>query len=182
MAILFRPFCFIAPKTLNYLASQSFDFEPTLWWLFQKRVVRTKSDNYVFISYTTIVNEFKKKKKKAKAQKTWYFRKKPEVWLSDSVGLELSFPSSLSQCLYNYEFWLSLCKIVRSSLYLLLPLFSRIRYLLECGFKNQQFLYIYIRNIYATSWEWIYAWYNEISCVESTYQREDYIQVSYGFT
>jgi hypothetical protein len=28
-------------------------------------------------------------------------------------------------CLYNYEFWLSLCKIVRSSVILLLPLFSR---------------------------------------------------------
>ena len=26
-------------------------------------------------------------------------------------------------CLYNYEFWLSLCKIVRSSVILLLPLF-----------------------------------------------------------
>jgi hypothetical protein len=28
-------------------------------------------------------------------------------------------------CLYNYEFWLSLCKIVRSSVILLLPLFGR---------------------------------------------------------
>ena len=27
-------------------------------------------------------------------------------------------------CLYNYEFWLSLCKIVQSSIILLLPLFS----------------------------------------------------------
>ena len=27
-------------------------------------------------------------------------------------------------CLYNYEFWLSLCKIVRSSVILLLPLFG----------------------------------------------------------
>jgi hypothetical protein len=27
-------------------------------------------------------------------------------------------------CLYNYEFWLSLCKIVRSSVILLLPLFK----------------------------------------------------------
>jgi hypothetical protein len=26
-------------------------------------------------------------------------------------------------CLYNYEFWLSLCKIARSSVILLLPLF-----------------------------------------------------------
>jgi hypothetical protein len=29
-------------------------------------------------------------------------------------------------CLYNYEFGLSLCKIVRSSVILLLPLFNRI--------------------------------------------------------
>ena len=28
-------------------------------------------------------------------------------------------------CLYNYEFWLSLCKIVRSSVILLLSLFNR---------------------------------------------------------
>jgi hypothetical protein len=28
-------------------------------------------------------------------------------------------------CLYTYEFWLSLCKIVRSSVILLLPLFKR---------------------------------------------------------
>jgi hypothetical protein len=27
-------------------------------------------------------------------------------------------------CLYNYEFWLSLCKIVRSSVILLLPLYT----------------------------------------------------------
>ena len=28
-------------------------------------------------------------------------------------------------CLYTYEFWLSLCKIVRSSVILLLPLFTK---------------------------------------------------------
>ena len=31
-------------------------------------------------------------------------------------------------CLYTYEFWLSLCKIARSSVILLLPLFSLIRH------------------------------------------------------
>ena len=31
-------------------------------------------------------------------------------------------------CLYNYEFWLSLCKIVRSSVILLLPLFTGYNY------------------------------------------------------
>jgi hypothetical protein len=33
-----------------------------------------------------------------------------------------SFPVVDFVCLYNYEFWLSLCKIVRSSVILLLPL------------------------------------------------------------
>jgi hypothetical protein len=31
-------------------------------------------------------------------------------------------------CLYNYEFWLSLCKSVRSSVILLLPLFLRVHW------------------------------------------------------
>jgi hypothetical protein len=44
---MFRPFDFIAPKT--YLAFQSFDFERTWCRLFQKRVVRTKFDIFVFI-------------------------------------------------------------------------------------------------------------------------------------
>jgi hypothetical protein len=39
-----------APNTLNNLAFQSFDFERTWWRLFQKRVVRTKFDIYVFIN------------------------------------------------------------------------------------------------------------------------------------
>ena len=51
LAILFRPFGFIAPKTLNYLAFQSFDLEITWWRLFQKRVMRTKLDIYVFILF-----------------------------------------------------------------------------------------------------------------------------------
>jgi len=35
---------------INYLTSQSSDFECALiWWLFQKRVVRTKFDIYAFI-------------------------------------------------------------------------------------------------------------------------------------
>jgi len=49
LAILFKPFSFIAPKTLNYLAFQSFDIERTWWRLFQERVMRTKFDIYVFI-------------------------------------------------------------------------------------------------------------------------------------
>jgi hypothetical protein len=46
---MFKPFGFIAPKSLNDLAFQSFDFENTWWRLFQKHVVRTKLDIYVFI-------------------------------------------------------------------------------------------------------------------------------------
>jgi hypothetical protein len=49
LAIMFRHFGFIAPKTLNYLALQSFDFERTWWRLFQKRVMRTKVYIYVYI-------------------------------------------------------------------------------------------------------------------------------------
>ena len=58
MAILCRPFGFIAPKALDYLLFQSFDFERTWWWLFQKRVVHTKFDSHVFKqnldNYTTV--------------------------------------------------------------------------------------------------------------------------------
>ena len=43
---------FIAPKTLNYLAFQSFHIEHTWWRLFKKRVLRTKLDVYVFIECT----------------------------------------------------------------------------------------------------------------------------------
>ena len=50
LAILFMPFGCIAPKTFNYLAFQSFEFKHTWWRLFQKRVVHTKFDIYVFIS------------------------------------------------------------------------------------------------------------------------------------
>jgi hypothetical protein len=44
------PFEIMPPKTLNYMAFQSFDFERTLLRLFQKRVVRTKLDIYVLIT------------------------------------------------------------------------------------------------------------------------------------
>ena len=48
------PFGFIVPKTLNYLAFQSFNFERTWWRLFQKCVVRTKLDIYVFMTNTFV--------------------------------------------------------------------------------------------------------------------------------
>jgi len=41
----------IAPKTLNYFAFQSFNFECTWWSLFQKR---NKFDIYVFICCTRL--------------------------------------------------------------------------------------------------------------------------------
>ena len=50
LAVLFRSFGFIALKTLIYMSFQSSDFERTWWRLFQKRVVRTKFDIYVFIT------------------------------------------------------------------------------------------------------------------------------------
>ena len=39
---------FMLQKLLNYLAFQPFDFERTWWRLFQKRVVHTRLDIYVF--------------------------------------------------------------------------------------------------------------------------------------
>jgi prepilin signal peptidase PulO-like enzyme (type II secretory pathway) len=39
-------------------------------------------------------------------------------------------------CLYNYEFWLSLCKIVRSSVILLLPLFINTRVILFWSMRD----------------------------------------------
>ena len=47
--MLLRPFGFIAPKPLNYLVFESFDFERTWWELFRKHVVRTKFAIYIFI-------------------------------------------------------------------------------------------------------------------------------------
>ena len=46
-------------------------------------------------------------------------------------------------CLYNYEFWLSLCKIVRSSVILLLPLLidMRARYLNRSAMRMYEFCY-----------------------------------------
>ena len=56
LVILLSPFGFIAPKNLNYLAFKSFDFEHTWWSLFQKRVMRTKFDIYIFIITLTRIN------------------------------------------------------------------------------------------------------------------------------
>ena len=39
-------------------------------------------------------------------------------------------------CLYNYEFWLSLCKIVRSSVILLLPLLSTVVTTIRINFRR----------------------------------------------
>jgi len=48
---------FIASKTLNFLVFQSFDFVRTWLRLFQKRVMCTKFDNYVFVeSFVNIKN------------------------------------------------------------------------------------------------------------------------------
>ena len=47
---MFKSFGLIAPKTLNYLAFQSFDFKRTWLNVIQIRVVRNKFDIYVFIA------------------------------------------------------------------------------------------------------------------------------------
>ena len=49
LAILFRHFVFIAPKTLSYLVFQSFEFERHVMKVIPERAVRAKIDIYVFI-------------------------------------------------------------------------------------------------------------------------------------
>ena len=63
-------------------------------------------------------------------------------------------------CLYTYEYWLSLCKIVRSSVILLLPLFSNYSFGIFklfliwniCIFLNRSTLYgsLSIQHVYAS--------------------------------
>jgi hypothetical protein len=57
VAILFRPFGFIAPKTLIYLAFQSFDFESTLMNAIPETVVMTLNviSNVIDYIYEVIV-------------------------------------------------------------------------------------------------------------------------------
>ena len=51
MAILFRPFGFLAPKDFLFFGlSNILDFKRTWWRLFQKRVVCTNLDIYIFIT------------------------------------------------------------------------------------------------------------------------------------
>jgi hypothetical protein len=57
------------------------------------------------------------------------FHTKPEKKTGSKMSSRVTFdPEDLRTlvfvCLYTYEFWLSLCKIVRSSVILLLPLFT----------------------------------------------------------
>ena len=54
-------------------------------------------------------------------------------------------------CLYTYEFWLSLCKIVRSSVILLLPLFLINPFV---SFYNVQWPNIYLKN--SLNWYLLY--------------------------
>jgi hypothetical protein len=53
----------------------------------------------------------------------------------------LRFPPPIiltSVCLYTYEFWLSLCKIARSSVILLLPLFTYSWTIVESSVKHHK--------------------------------------------
>jgi hypothetical protein len=65
-----------------------------------------------------------------------------------AIGLFRAFPSNKIfplddfVCLYTYEFWLSLCKIARSSVILLLPLWFDFQQLIHVTyFKNVSFFY-----------------------------------------
>ena len=51
-------FGFVAPKTLNHFTFQYVDFKRTWCWLFQKRVVRTKFDIYVYMWISMIIFAF----------------------------------------------------------------------------------------------------------------------------
>ena len=51
--ICFEQIVFISDITLNYLAFPSFDFEPSWWRVFQRRLVCTKLDIYVVITRCT---------------------------------------------------------------------------------------------------------------------------------
>jgi hypothetical protein len=59
-------------------------------------------------------------------------------------------------CLYTYDFWLSLCKIVRSSVILLLPLFTpNFWWSLCCSFfKNSFWLYCFCLLVFVLSLVW----------------------------
>ena len=52
------PLVYCSQTLLNYLTFQYFDIERIWWRLFQKRVVRTKSDIYVCLSYSHVGNNW----------------------------------------------------------------------------------------------------------------------------
>ena len=55
-------------------------------------------------------------------------------------------------CLYTYEFWLSLCKIVRSSVILLLPFFTFSLFLTNFNFNDiDQFLIAFLIHVVMVS-------------------------------
>ena len=109
-------------------------------------------------------------------------------------------------CLYNYEFWLSLCKIVRSSVILLLPLFSTIfhRVISWCSVSlveetgvpgenhiarnDRWFAYLHIQNggskiIWILTYSWtgnfLLAWAGQISGIENQtlHRFEQYLKI-----
>ena len=57
LAFLFRPFGFIAPKTLNYLSFQSFDIEHT-WWRLVQWALNLISTFFYFNSVENILSVF----------------------------------------------------------------------------------------------------------------------------
>ena len=94
---------FISKKTLKFL--KSLIEVHAIQWPTEKEQHKQWSKQTLLRNLTTEQHEHHKQPGLTKVYR-------------DSIQLLTDFV-----CLYNYEFWLSLCKIVRSSVILLLPLF-----------------------------------------------------------
>ena len=121
LAILLMLFDFLIPKDFYIiLAFQSLEYELSWRRFFQKHVVRSKLERNESGRFGAL-----------KSDSTHHFfrnacTKSGSLQFSQFFGLLTDFV-----CLYTYEFWLSLCKIVRSWVILLLPLLdlSQIKYI-----------------------------------------------------
>ena len=79
-------------------------------------------------------------------------------------------------CLYTYEFWLSLCKIVRSSVILLLPLFNEDMFDMTSVASLISYVDLFITSQLFTKWLWgacnllkwdfpnMSTWYGAVEC------------------
>jgi hypothetical protein len=74
---LFRPFGFIAPKTLNDLDFQSFDFEHTWWRLFQRCVVCIEFDIFLPFYRSQAQTNFS-------IYRRWIINEQVKIWIVNS--------------------------------------------------------------------------------------------------